>query len=106
MLKDYFILATRNLRKRKLRTFLTLLGIFISIATIFLLISLSLGLENLVEEQFEILGVSTGDYAKILGITTNYRGRTDVQFTKDGVQMCPYERIFIKAQNPTSEENK
>ena len=49
-------------------------------------------------EQFEILGVSTGDFAKSLGITTNYRGRTDVQFTKDGVPKCPYERIFIKAK--------
>lgn len=57
-------------------------------------------------EQFEILGVSTGDYAKILGITTNYRGRTDVQFTKDGVQMCPYERIFIKAKKPIRAEKQ
>jgi len=33
-----------------------MLGIFISIATIFILISLSLGLQNAVEEQFKILG--------------------------------------------------
>ncbi|KKL75730.1 hypothetical protein LCGC14_2051990, partial [marine sediment metagenome] len=29
MIKDYFILAQRNLRKRKIRTWLTMLGIFI-----------------------------------------------------------------------------
>ena len=56
MIKDYFILATRNLLKRKLRTWLTLLGIFISIATIFMLVSLSLGLQGAIEEQFKILG--------------------------------------------------
>jgi len=56
MIKDYFILAFRNLLKRKLRTSLTLLGIFISIATIFMLISLSLGLQGAIEEQFRILG--------------------------------------------------
>ncbi len=56
MLTDYFKLAIRNLRKRKLRTWLTMLGIFISIATIFMLVSLSLGLQGAVEEQFEILG--------------------------------------------------
>ena len=56
MIKDYFILAIRNLRKRKLRTWLTMLGIFISIATIFMLVSLSLGLQGAIEEQFEILG--------------------------------------------------
>ncbi|MCH7567805.1 MAG: ABC transporter permease [Nanoarchaeota archaeon] len=56
MITDYFILALKNLRKRKLRAWLTMLGIFISIATIFVLISLSLGLQNAVEEQFRQFG--------------------------------------------------
>lgn len=56
MIKDYFILAQRNLRKRKIRTWLTMLGIFIAIATIFMLVSLSLGLQGAVEEQFKLLG--------------------------------------------------
>lgn len=56
MMKDYFVLAIRNLSKRKLRSWLTMLGIFISIATIFMLISLSLGLQGAVEEQFRVLG--------------------------------------------------
>jgi putative ABC transport system permease protein len=56
MISEYFKLAIKNLRKRKLRTWLTMIGIFISIATIFMLISLSLGLQNAVEEQFQTLG--------------------------------------------------
>jgi len=56
MIKDYFKLSIRNLRKQRLRTSLTLLGIFIAVATIFLLFSLSLGLRGAVEEQFESLG--------------------------------------------------
>lgn len=56
MIKDYFVLAMRNLRKRKLRSWLTMLGIIISIATIFMLVSISLGLQGAVEEQFRILG--------------------------------------------------
>jgi len=56
MITDYFILAVKNFQKRKLRTLLTLMGIFISIATIFMLVSLSLGLQNAVEEQFKLLG--------------------------------------------------
>ncbi|OIO80330.1 hypothetical protein AUJ84_03750 [Candidatus Pacearchaeota archaeon CG1_02_32_132] len=56
MISDYFILALRNIRKRKLRSWLTLIGIFVSIATIFVLIALSLGLQGAVEEQFRILG--------------------------------------------------
>jgi len=56
MISDYTKLAVRNLRKRKLRSWLTMLGIFISIATIFTLISVSLGLQQAVQEQFNILG--------------------------------------------------
>jgi putative ABC transport system permease protein len=56
MISDYFILAFRNMKKRKLRSSLTLLGILISIATIFVLISLSIGLEEAIQEQFEKLG--------------------------------------------------
>jgi putative ABC transport system permease protein len=56
MIQDYFTLAWRNLRKRKLRSWLTVVGIFISIATIFMLVSLSLGLQGAVEEQFRALG--------------------------------------------------
>ena len=56
MIPDYFNLAFRNLRKRKLRSWLTILGIVISIATIFMLISLAIGLEGAVKEQFRLLG--------------------------------------------------
>ena len=56
MIKDYFTLAVRNLKQRGLRSWLTMLGIFISVATIFVLVSLSLGLQGAVEEQFATLG--------------------------------------------------
>jgi putative ABC transport system permease protein len=56
MLKDYSKLAIKNLRKRKLRSWLTIVGIVVSIAVIFTLISLSLGLREAINEQFKILG--------------------------------------------------
>jgi len=56
MIQDYFKLAFKNLKQRKTRSILTLLGIFIAILTIFVLMSLSLGLSEFVNEQFEILG--------------------------------------------------
>ncbi|MEM3112846.1 MAG: FtsX-like permease family protein [Candidatus Pacearchaeota archaeon] len=56
MISDHFSLAWKNLKKRKLRVWLTMIGIFISVATIFTLISLSLGLQNTVKKQFQILG--------------------------------------------------
>jgi len=56
MIIDYFKLTIENLKRKKLRSFLTILGIVISIMIIFVLISLSLGLENSIREQFEKLG--------------------------------------------------
>ena len=56
MKKEFFKMAIKNLKNRRLRSSLTLLGIVISIATLFVLISLSLGLQDSVEEQFSLLG--------------------------------------------------
>jgi len=56
MIKDYAKIAMKNLSKRKLRSWLTIIGIVISIAVIFILISLSLGLREAINEQFQMLG--------------------------------------------------
>lgn len=50
-------IAWRNLITKKLRSFLTILGVIIGIGSIFFLLSLGLGLENLVTE--EIVGNSS-----------------------------------------------
>ncbi len=56
MITDYFFMALKNMKKEKVRAFMTLVGVTISIATILILISLSLGLEASIQEQFETLG--------------------------------------------------
>ena len=50
-------------------------------------------------EQFEIIGMGTGDTAKEIGVTKNYRGRTDLAITKNGKSSCPYTRIIIRNRN-------
>ena len=55
-MNDYFSLAFNNLRRRKLRSWLTMIGIFIGIAAVVALMSLGQGLQNAVTEQFEMLG--------------------------------------------------
>ena len=47
-------------------------------------------------EQFEIIGMGTGDTAKSVGVRKNYRGRTDLSYTVNGKQQCPYNRILIR----------
>jgi putative ABC transport system permease protein len=55
-MKDHFLLAFSNLRRRKLRSWLTMIGIFIGIAAVVGLISLGQGLQNAISAQFEELG--------------------------------------------------
>lgn len=59
MFTDYFILAFRNVRKRGIRSWLTMLGIFIGIAAVVSLISLGQGLETAITGQFGALSVDT-----------------------------------------------
>jgi putative ABC transport system permease protein len=56
MLKDFFVLGLNNLKRRRLRSWLTMIGIFIGIAAVVALISLGQGLQDYIGEQFELLG--------------------------------------------------
>lgn len=47
-------------------------------------------------DQFEIVGLGAGDLAKEIGVTKNFRGRTDVALRIDGKDKCPYSRIIIR----------
>ena len=55
-MKDFLFLAFNNLRRRKLRSWLTMIGIFIGIAAVVALISLGQGLQQFINEQFQQLG--------------------------------------------------
>jgi len=63
MFKDYFLFSLEGIKKRRLRSFLTMIGIFIGIAAVVSLISLGQGLETAIEDQFKQLG---GDKVMVL----------------------------------------
>lgn len=56
MLLDYFILSIRNLTHRKLRSWLTIIGILIGIAAVVGLIAIGQGMQDSISEQFESVG--------------------------------------------------
>jgi len=56
MIKDYFKLPWTEIKKKKGRSWLTLIGVFIGITAIIALITLGQGLENAIEKQFSALG--------------------------------------------------
>ena len=53
-MKDYFVLASKNLKRRGIRSGLTLIGIFIGIAAVVSLISLGNTLKETVNAQFDV----------------------------------------------------
>jgi len=55
MLKDFFIISLNNLKRRKLRSWLTMVGIFIGIAAVVALISLGQGLQTAITGQMGAL---------------------------------------------------
>ena len=56
MIVDYFKFSYESIRNRKLRSYLTMVGIFIGIAAVIALISLGQGLQVAIEEQFQAAG--------------------------------------------------
>ena len=56
MMEDYLMFAVNNILHRKLRSWLTVLGIVIGVAAIIALISVSQGLKSSIEEQFSTFG--------------------------------------------------
>ncbi|MDP1695878.1 MAG: ABC transporter permease [archaeon] len=56
MIRDYFKFSYESIKKRKLRSYLTMVGIFIGIAAVISLISLGEGLQVAIEQQFKAVG--------------------------------------------------
>jgi len=85
MINDYFRIAFRSLMERRARSLLTVLGIFLAVITIFVLISLSLGLNDFVNEQFEMLG-GNKFFIQPLG-QIGYGSEGAVMLTRDDVEI-------------------
>jgi putative ABC transport system permease protein len=58
MLKNYLMLILRNFSRRKLRGWLTILGILIGIAAVVALISVAQGMQDSISRQFEKMGTN------------------------------------------------
>jgi putative ABC transport system permease protein len=56
MIRDYINIPWKEIKRKRMRSWLTLIGIFIGIAAIVSLITLGQGLENAIEQQFSSLG--------------------------------------------------
>ncbi len=59
MIREYFMYTLNNMKARKMRTLLTVLGIIIGVAALVGLVTLSRGMNEAVRYQFEKMGISS-----------------------------------------------
>lgn len=86
--KQSFILAIKSLRGSKMRSFLTMLGIIIGVASVILLVSLISGMAADMTESFESMGTNL--------ISVNIRGRGG------NIILKPKEMQELAEENPDS----
>ncbi len=114
MIADYFIYSFNGIRNRKLRSWMTVTGIFIGIFAVVSLLSLSDGLKNAINSQFESVGADRiivkpggGDFAGSTPVTGEwsaaklYEDDLDVVKKTKGVDLA----IGIIIQNGKVEFN-
>lgn len=95
MLEDYFKLAISGIRHKGVRSYLTMIGIFIGIAAVVSLISLGQGMQNAINKQFEVLGsnviiIMSGSEFAVMGGTTSKLTEHDLDIIKKvhGVELA------------------
>jgi len=82
MLKDFFLLAAQSIAHRRLRSWLTVIGVFIGITAVVALISIGLGLERTIKDQVaKVFGVDT--FMLVPEGAFGGRGRGDDTFEVD-----------------------
>ncbi len=105
-INDYMFLIIRYLKTKKIRTFLTSLGITIGVATIFTLISLTSGLKHYIQSELSTFG------DKVLfiypGASVSFFGRIsgtfDSKFIQDIEKMPGIERVVHAYRTTTTLE--
>ncbi|RLI95584.1 MAG: hypothetical protein DRO90_00005, partial [Candidatus Altiarchaeales archaeon] len=58
MIDDFLRISIRSIKHKGIRSWLTMIGIFIGIAAVVSLISLSDGMQRAIDKQFELLGAN------------------------------------------------
>jgi putative ABC transport system permease protein len=94
MIKDYFKLAWENITHRRIRSWLTIIGIVIGIAAVVALVSLGQGVKKVVTDEFDKLGV---DKVIIQPTVTFGTGSTSQGLTSNDVRIVKNTNGVIEA---------
>ncbi len=88
-LSDLFTLAFNNLRRRKTRTFLTILGVVIGTASIVVMVSLGLGMSQMMLKSFQSEGSLTiiRVYESYENRENNSKNKAQYELTDENIDM-------------------
>ena len=99
-IKDLFELSVTNITHRKLRAWLTLLGIVIGVAALVSIVSLGQGLSSSVNSSLgdfgtDIITLSPG-FSRAMGDFGNFRGRNFQTVSEDAPQLTKKDILTLK----------
>ncbi len=94
-LTEAFLLAIKNIRGSKMRTFLTMLGIIIGIAAVIVIVGLGNGMENYMKDSFSDMGTNT------LIVTIKGRGSSRSVSEKQMYDLVAENPDYLNQISPT-----
>ena len=101
---DLLSMSANNLRRRKLRTFLTVLGVWIGTASIVVMVSLGIGFNQLTMDQIASYGSLT-EISVYSGERMNQDSKDPKYMTDDVIRQ--FEKIeHVKAVSPLLQVNE
>ena len=114
---DLLMMSVNNLRRRKLRTFLTVLGVIIGTASIVVMVSLGIGLNEMTMEQIaswgslttiEVYANDNGSSVRIVGgssLSSSSSKSGDTSYITDEV-IADFQKIpYVTGVSPVLEMN-
>ena len=108
--RDLIMMAVRNLWKRKLRTFLTILGVVIGTTSIVVMISIGIGMNESFEKQVEewgslqVIDVYSNNGDMYISSDTNAnRGKPQKKAVLDAAAIDKFKQMeYVEAVSPLS----
>ena len=94
-LKKSFALALSNIMYDKMRSFLTMLGIIVGVASVIILISLMNGMTNMITETFEEMGTTS------ITVSVQNRGGSRTVYEEDMYKLRDDSKDLISGISPS-----
>lgn len=99
---DVMAMSFGNLWRRKLRTFLTVLGVLIGTASVVAMISLAVGMKQMMMEEYSSMGSATQIHVRSSGDMMSENGKTDVDTLLTDSNLSMFEQMeYVQSVSPS-----